>query len=74
MAGSDETYDHTPYFWSDAFELGWEAIGRLDARLDTEVVELGEGRDVVYYLDEQSRIRKLIALQGTLTRCAITST
>ena len=55
MAGSDETYDHTPYFWSDAFELGWEAIGRLDARLDTEVVDLGEGRDVVYYLDEQSR-------------------
>jgi len=55
MAGSDETYDHTPYFWSDAFELGWEAIGRLDARLDTEVVELGEGREVVYYLDEQSR-------------------
>ena len=55
MAGSQETYDHTPFFWSDAFEIGWEAIGRLDARLDTEVVGLGEGRFVVYYLDDQSR-------------------
>ncbi|NLA29814.1 MAG: FAD-dependent oxidoreductase, partial [Propionibacterium sp.] len=55
MAGSEEIYDHTPFFWSDAFEIGWEAIGRLDARLDTEVVDLGEGRYVVYYLDDKSR-------------------
>ena len=55
MAGSDATYDQTPFFWSDLFDDGYEAIGDLDTRLD--VVEDWQGDDeptdkgVVYYLD-----------------------
>jgi len=35
MAGADEPYDHLPFFYSDMFDLGYEAVGELDARLDT---------------------------------------
>jgi 3-phenylpropionate/trans-cinnamate dioxygenase ferredoxin reductase component len=34
MAGSGESYRHVPFFYSDLFELGYEAVGELDARLD----------------------------------------
>lgn len=33
MAGADETYLHTPYFWSDLFDDGYEAVGDLDPGL-----------------------------------------
>ena len=52
MAGADEAYMTLPFFYSDLFDLGYEAVGLLDDRL--EVVEqwtqpYREG--VVYYLD-----------------------
>src|SRR5262249_21167155 len=34
MAGAREVYDTQPYFYSDLFDLGYEAVGRLDDRLD----------------------------------------
>ncbi len=53
MAGADESYTHTPFFWSDIFDDGYEAIGELSTRL--EVVEDfpdgDRGAGVVYYLD-----------------------
>ena len=33
MAGSAEPYHHLPFFYSDLFELGYEAVGKLDSRL-----------------------------------------
>jgi hypothetical protein len=53
MAGANVTYDHTPYFYSDLFELGYEAVGKLDSRLETfadwqEPLRKG----VVYYLED----------------------
>jgi NADPH-dependent 2,4-dienoyl-CoA reductase/sulfur reductase-like enzyme len=53
MAGAAEPYDHLPFFYSDLFDLGYEAVGELDSRLQT-IVELGELGDegIVYYLDE----------------------
>jgi 3-phenylpropionate/trans-cinnamate dioxygenase ferredoxin reductase subunit len=52
MAGSGEKYDHLPFFYSDMFDKGYEAIGILDSKLD--IIEdwkdeFGEG--VVYYLE-----------------------
>ncbi|WP_347259883.1 FAD-dependent oxidoreductase [Rudaea sp.] len=52
MAGADDAYTTLPFFYSDLFDLGYEAVGLLDDRL--EVVEqwtqpYREG--VVYYLD-----------------------
>ncbi|WP_431837462.1 NAD(P)/FAD-dependent oxidoreductase [Cellulomonas sp. Y8] len=53
LAGADEPYDHTPFFYSDLFELGYEAVGRLDASLETVEDWHGDDLDagVVYYLD-----------------------
>lgn len=60
MAGSDEVYDHTPMFYSDLFDLGYEAVGTLDASLETVVVDKGEGTYVVYYLDRDSVVGVLL--------------
>lgn len=49
LAGSDETYDHTPMFYSDVFDLGYQAVGTLDSSLETFVDEV-EGGAVAYYL------------------------
>ena len=61
MAGAAEPYDHLPFFYSDLFDVGYEAVGALDARLDM-LVELGEVEDkgVVYYLDEERRPRGVL--------------
>ena len=34
MAGMIEPYEHLPFFYSDMFELGYEAVGELDSRLE----------------------------------------
>jgi 3-phenylpropionate/trans-cinnamate dioxygenase ferredoxin reductase subunit len=52
MAGADVRYDALPFFYSDLFDLGYEAVGRLDARLETVASWRAEHREgVVYYLD-----------------------
>jgi NADPH-dependent 2,4-dienoyl-CoA reductase/sulfur reductase-like enzyme len=52
MAGADEPYTHVPFFYSDLFDLGYEAVGDVDARLETVVDWKTEHREgVVYYLD-----------------------
>lgn len=52
MAGADESYDYTPFFWSDILDYGYEAIGETSSRLDMvedwKDDEVGTG--VVYYL------------------------
>jgi NADPH-dependent 2,4-dienoyl-CoA reductase/sulfur reductase-like enzyme len=37
MAGANAPYEHLPFFYSDLFDLGYEAVGIVDSRL--EVVE-----------------------------------
>lgn len=51
MAGAVETYRHLPFFYSDLFELGYEAVGELDSRLET-VADWKEPyqEGVIYYL------------------------
>jgi NADPH-dependent 2,4-dienoyl-CoA reductase/sulfur reductase-like enzyme len=34
MAGAEKPYDHLPFFYSDLFDLGYEAVGIVDSRLD----------------------------------------
>ncbi len=52
MAGAEESYDHLPFFYSDLFDLGYEAVGELDPRQET-LAEWDEPnrKGVVYYLD-----------------------
>ncbi|MGH9695155.1 MAG: FAD-dependent oxidoreductase, partial [Bryobacteraceae bacterium] len=35
MAGKSEPYHHLPFFYSDMFDLGYEAVGEVDSRLET---------------------------------------
>jgi len=60
MAGEEEPYHHLPYFYSDLFELGYEAVGDLDSRLET-VADWEEPyqKGVIYYLRE-GRIRGVL--------------
>ncbi len=53
MAGAREPYTHMPYFFSDLFEFGYEAVGEVDARLET-VADWQKENDtgVIYYLKE----------------------
>jgi len=60
MAGQDASYDELPFFYSDLFDLGYEAVGMLDSRLETVeqwVTPFREG--VVYYLDA-GRVRGVL--------------
>ena len=51
MAGAHEVYAHLPMFYSDFFELGWEAVGDLDGSLKVEPVWKEPFREgVLFYL------------------------
>jgi 3-phenylpropionate/trans-cinnamate dioxygenase ferredoxin reductase component len=60
MAGADEPYHHLPYFYSDLFDLGYEAVGELNANLQV-VADWQEPfkKGVVYYLDA-GRVRGVL--------------
>lgn len=54
MAGQSERYIHQPFFYSDLFDLGYEAVGELDASLD--IVEDWKEpfrKGVIYYLRDE---------------------
>ncbi|HTP03007.1 MAG TPA: FAD-dependent oxidoreductase [Anaerolineales bacterium] len=60
MAGTQEAYVHAPYFYSDLFELGYEAIGTLSSKLETVADwEKPYQKGVIYYLD-QGRVRGVL--------------
>jgi NADPH-dependent 2,4-dienoyl-CoA reductase/sulfur reductase-like enzyme len=60
MAGKASLYDHLPFFYSDLFDLGYEAIGELDPRLETVADWKEPYREgVVYYLRD-SRVRGVL--------------
>ncbi len=60
MAGEDVTFRELPMFYSDLFDLGFEAVGVLDSRLEM----VSDWHDpmrkgVVYYLEE-GRVRGVL--------------
>lgn len=67
MAGAGKPYRTTPFFWSDLFDLGYEAVGELDAR-HTMVDDWAVGADgepdlstgVVYYLNPVGSVRGVL--------------
>ena len=60
MAGANEPYTHVPMFYSDLFELGYEAVGELNSKLETVADwEKPFEKGVVYYLDE-GRVRGVL--------------
>lgn len=60
MAGQAVVYDHLPFFYSDLFELGYEAVGEVDSRLETVADWKEPYREgVVYYLRD-GRVRGVL--------------
>jgi 3-phenylpropionate/trans-cinnamate dioxygenase ferredoxin reductase subunit len=60
MAGAGEPYHYLPYFYSDLFDLGYEAVGELDSSM-TMVFDWKEPfqKGVIYYLAE-NRLRGVL--------------
>jgi NADPH-dependent 2,4-dienoyl-CoA reductase/sulfur reductase-like enzyme len=60
-AGADQVYDRLPFFYSDLFDLGYEAVGELDSRLRTvEVWQEPARKGVVAFVDDESRPRGVL--------------
>jgi 3-phenylpropionate/trans-cinnamate dioxygenase ferredoxin reductase subunit len=79
-SGQPAPYHHLPYFYSDLFELGYEAVGEIDSSLDSFADwQTPFEKGVVYYLQDGrlrgvllwnvwgqvENARKLIAQPGT---------
>jgi 3-phenylpropionate/trans-cinnamate dioxygenase ferredoxin reductase subunit len=60
MAEQAAPYHHLPYFYSDLFELGYEAVGELDARLETVADWRQPYREGVIYYLEHGRVRGVL--------------
>lgn len=86
MAGASTPYHYLPFFYSDLFELGFEAVGELDARY--EMIEDWKERfheGIIYYLHDNrvcgvllwnvwgkvDAARNLIAEQGPFNAATI---
>ena len=60
MAGSHEPYNHLPFFYSDLFELGYEAVGEVDCRL-TMLADWKEPyREGVVYYQKEGEVRGVL--------------
>lgn len=62
MAGAKEPYKHLPFFYSDLFDLGYEAVGQTDSKLavHTDLQDPTE-KGCVFYLEETSkRVRGIV--------------
>ena len=82
LAGAREPYTHTPYYYSAVFGIRYEAVGTLDASLETVEDWRDAERGVVYYLDDDRVVgvllwntedarddaRRVLAEADTLTR------
>jgi len=59
MAGAGEVYSRTPMFYSDVFDISFEAIGTLDGTLDSVIDTVGDGK-LAYYLKDNKPVGVLI--------------
>lgn len=62
MAGALERYDHLPFFYSDLFDVGYEAVGETDAKLEALLDWDGsvEGKGTITYVDSARRPRGVL--------------
>ena len=60
MAGRQEQYGHLPFFYSDMFELGYEAVGELDSRLETYADWRRPNEEGVIYYLKNGRVRGVL--------------
>jgi NADPH-dependent 2,4-dienoyl-CoA reductase/sulfur reductase-like enzyme len=60
-AGAGRSYDHLPFFYSDLFDLGYEAVGEVDSRHRTvEAWSEPSRKGVVAFVDDAGRPRGIL--------------
>lgn len=61
MAGANEAYHHAPMFYSDLFDLGYEAVGEMSSKMKTveDWQEQPFKKGVIYYMDD-GRVRGVL--------------
>lgn len=60
MAGQGTPYTHLPFFYSDLFALGYEAVGELDPRLEIVADWKAPFREGVVYYRKDRRVRGVL--------------
>jgi 3-phenylpropionate/trans-cinnamate dioxygenase ferredoxin reductase component len=60
MAGKSESYHHLPSFYSDMFDLGYEAVGEVDSRLETFADWKRPNEEGVIYYLQNDRVRGVL--------------
>ena len=60
MAGDPTPYTHLPFFYSDLFDMGYEAVGTLDSRLEMVPDWKEPFREGVLYYLENGHVRGVL--------------
>jgi len=60
MAGKSEPYHHLPFFYSNLFDLGYEAVGEVDSRLETFADWTRPNEEGVIYYLQNDRVRGVL--------------
>lgn len=60
MSGAKEKYTHLPYFYSDLFDIGYEAIGELDSRTDVQIQWEEPFQKGTFYYNVEGKIRGIL--------------
>jgi 3-phenylpropionate/trans-cinnamate dioxygenase ferredoxin reductase component len=60
MAGQETAYTHQPYFYSDLFDLGYEAVGELDPHADITADWQERFQKGVLYYQQEGKIRGVL--------------
>ena len=60
MAGANEVYDHVPMFYSDLFDLGYEAVGELNSKLQVKVDWEDENKKGVLFYHDAGIVRGVL--------------
>ena len=60
MAGESAPYNYLPFFYSDLFDLGYEAIGELNPTLDVVANWREPFREGIIYYLRNRRVRGVI--------------
>jgi NADPH-dependent 2,4-dienoyl-CoA reductase/sulfur reductase-like enzyme len=60
MAGAAVRYQHLPFFYSDLFDLGYEAVGEIDARHEAVADWKTPFREGVVYFRAEGRVRGVL--------------
>ncbi|MGF1505398.1 MAG: NAD(P)/FAD-dependent oxidoreductase [Anaerolineae bacterium] len=61
MAGEENTYDYLPFFYSDIFDMGYEAVGEIDSALHTTIRwKEPDEKGWIFYTDPDDTVRGVL--------------